>query len=591
MAVHDCGHRELPPRDAWFEAMLNPSRPWLFGPARDLLMGCGVGYFGVFLLLSTAGDEMRQMLPLGLLPLGAVALALPHYGATLVRVYESRDDRGAYMFWAFYFTAALVAAFALGTRVALVGSLLITLYLSWSPWHYSGQNFGVAMMFLRRGGVGVSEHARRLLHWSFILSCALMVLSVHAFPPWQGTDPIFGRGFDFIALPIPAPLFEVLFPVVATAWLASAVGAVVLLCRAAPLALLTPTLTLIALQSLWFGLPALALQLPQLASIEPLGRGHAAYAVLWIALGHCVQYLWITAYHAERRDGRSYTGFLIRALFAGALVWTVPALVFAPGVLGELPFDAGLGMLVASCVNLHHFVMDGVIWKLRTNRVASVLVEGGDGSAPVRHAARRWAFPALVTAGSIAVAINVMGVVEAHYSDQAVQSGDAAALETSHSRLTWIGRDGPGAHYFLGDILLKAGDEEGAEREFRRAVERHPTPAGLTGLGFVLARRGEFATALEPLEVAVELAPDYAEALRHAGVVHLRLGHFERAVDLLERADAVHPRSTEILDPLNEALAELGRPLRPALDPAQDRPLGQPVGLPLNPYRPYRPLD
>ena len=52
----------------------------------------------------------------------------------------------------------------------------------------------------------------------------------------------------------------------------------------------------------------------------------------------------------------------------------MPALVFAPQVLGGLPYDLGLGLMVASAVNLHHFVLDGAIWKLRNTRVAGVLL-------------------------------------------------------------------------------------------------------------------------------------------------------------------------------------------------------------------------
>ena len=33
---------------------------------------------------------------------------------------------------------------------------IFTLYLIWSPWHYSGQNYGLFMMFARRGGANPS---------------------------------------------------------------------------------------------------------------------------------------------------------------------------------------------------------------------------------------------------------------------------------------------------------------------------------------------------------------------------------------------------------------------------------------------------
>ncbi len=61
----------------------------------DLLFGCGVAYAAVFLLLSVAGDPMRAVLPIALVPLFNLVTSAPHYGATLLRVYERREDRRA----------------------------------------------------------------------------------------------------------------------------------------------------------------------------------------------------------------------------------------------------------------------------------------------------------------------------------------------------------------------------------------------------------------------------------------------------------------------------------------------------------------
>jgi hypothetical protein len=55
-------------------------------------------------------------------------------------------------------------------------------------------------------------------------------------------------------------------------------------------------------------------------------------------------------------------------------VWVVPVVLFAPEALGTFSFDAGLAMLVGSAANIHHFILDGVIWKLRSRPVARVLL-------------------------------------------------------------------------------------------------------------------------------------------------------------------------------------------------------------------------
>src|SRR5678816_3400604 len=77
-----------------------PARGWLFGPWADLMLGCGGAYLGVFLALGAAGNWIEGLLPLGLLAIPILALSIPHYGATLLRVYERKEDRSAYRFFA-----------------------------------------------------------------------------------------------------------------------------------------------------------------------------------------------------------------------------------------------------------------------------------------------------------------------------------------------------------------------------------------------------------------------------------------------------------------------------------------------------------
>lgn len=116
-----------------------PSTPggpsvWLYGRGVDLLLGYGLGYLiGVPLLLawgSLASPDSRYLW-FG----GAVALmtATPHYGATLLRVYEERSERRKYALFSVWITAALVALFVTGLYDRWLGSLLLTVYVSWSP--------------------------------------------------------------------------------------------------------------------------------------------------------------------------------------------------------------------------------------------------------------------------------------------------------------------------------------------------------------------------------------------------------------------------------------------------------------------------
>ena len=64
------------------------STAWLRGPSSDLLLGCGLGYAGIFALLALVGAQVESVLPVSVIPLVLLFLSIPHYGATLLRVYE-----------------------------------------------------------------------------------------------------------------------------------------------------------------------------------------------------------------------------------------------------------------------------------------------------------------------------------------------------------------------------------------------------------------------------------------------------------------------------------------------------------------------
>jgi len=150
-------------------AAVPQSNRWLFGPVPDILIGCGVAYMAFFTALVFAGPQLRAVLPLGLLPLVSVFFGTPHYGATLLRVYEQRSERRAYAFFTVWMSLVVAALFVGGLYSAVLGSLLLSLYLTWSPWHYTGQNYGVALLFLRRAA---SRSRRRPSATSTRRSCS-----------------------------------------------------------------------------------------------------------------------------------------------------------------------------------------------------------------------------------------------------------------------------------------------------------------------------------------------------------------------------------------------------------------------------------
>ena len=101
------------------------SSPWLFGPVWDLILGCGGFYFLIVAASSFAGAQIRALEPESFFPLLVILFLSPHYGATILRVYEKRKDRKAYAIFAVYITLALMGLFAVGLYIAHARQLIV----------------------------------------------------------------------------------------------------------------------------------------------------------------------------------------------------------------------------------------------------------------------------------------------------------------------------------------------------------------------------------------------------------------------------------------------------------------------------------
>lgn len=525
---------------------------WLYGPATDLLVGAGVGYvFSIPLLF-----VMSSVLDFGYWPMtvGAIFGLLvsgPHYGATILRVYDQREDRRKYAIFAVWITALLCGLFITALNVLIVGSILFTVYATWSPWHYSGQNYGIAVMFLRRRGIAIDPRAKRLLYTSFFLSFVLAFLVLHAKQSVvsYASIPISDASvYRFLSFGIPRPVLGVIVPVAALAYIGSIVGALFLLLREARLQDLVPVVCLVMVQALWFALPA---ALPLLVDVSLYGL---AFTTVWISAAHSLQYLWVTSYYARGREASLGTGaYYWRALLAGWTVTIFPALIFAPGLLGSVPWDLGLAALLIAVVNLHHFVLDGAIWKLRDGPVARVLLR----AAPLdsaRASGVSWFRPAIAVLGVISLAVAVFDLWEREVRVNRAE-GDLSVLTKSSERLAWIGRDAPSLRSHIAQVHAQQDRPDEAIAEYERSLELYPTAEAWIGVGEVHAGHGRWSEASDAFSEALELRPNNVRALGYSSLAWMELGRPDLARRALERARVLAPGNPTIERELERAIA------------------------------------
>ncbi len=117
--------------------------------------------------------------------------------------------------------------------------------------------------------------------------------------------------------------------------------------------------------------------------------------------------------------------------------------------------------------------------------------------------------------------------------------------------------------YNLGVALRARGDRAGAAREFRAALERHPTPSltglALTNLGRMEEDAGRADAALDLYGRAVAADPGNHAARSNLGALLAERGRLGEAVEHLSEAARLRPDDPDVHFNLGMALLDLGR--------------------------------
>src|SRR2546427_3026499 len=123
-------------------ATFSGQSPWIYHPWIDLLVGCGAWSAPLLLLAFYATTTYARAWAVAFYFL-ALLCNYPHFMATVYRAYHTRTEFEKYRI----FTLHIALLLALAGVIAHVWYPLLpwifTLYICWSPWHYTGQNFGL----------------------------------------------------------------------------------------------------------------------------------------------------------------------------------------------------------------------------------------------------------------------------------------------------------------------------------------------------------------------------------------------------------------------------------------------------------------
>jgi tetratricopeptide (TPR) repeat protein len=522
------------------------SNRWLFGPASDLLLGCGLLYAFVFAFYGVAGAGILAVQPRWLFPLLVMLLSMPHYGATLLRVYEQREERRRYVLFAVWATLFVVALSVVAVHNVWIASLMFTVMVTWSPWHYTGQNYGLGLVFLRRRGVEVSPGMKRWVYAAFVLSYVFIFLIMHG----SAVDGFTSFAYDasdvsFMRLGIPPSICAWLVPLTGAAYVVVTGVAGTLLVQRGGWRNVAPIAALALTQALWFVLPFGTHYFGWHTGMHPLDQqdGFRDYTLM-IFMGHGLQYLWVTSYYARHSDGWSGLGnYYAKVLASGVAVWTLPVLLLTPDGPGGFAYDAGFSIVVGAAVNLHHFILDGAIWKLRNLRIARVLIRDEDAGTTAGTGAG-WTRRLVWTAAGAGMILGFFEYYESRIAfPRALGERDAVAAARILDRIGWFGFDRSQWRAELGRIHESRDDLPAAALQYSRSVNLRPDAKVWTRLGAVEEKLGNYDSASGAYQAA--LAEDVRQAPLHAalGSIARRRGECDSAIQHFRDAHRLLPSS------------------------------------------------
>ena len=336
-------------------------RDWLWSRGFDLFWIAGGGFFVVALLVLPISpvEAVGPALTSAFLHL-AIVCNYPHYAATYQVIVRERHAKPRAFRWLLISTPLMLGLLVTAAFFPdILFAPLLRLYLTWSVYHYSAQNYGISVLYAARFGRPFTDREKLFLQAAFIGTGAFMILAANT----VGGDPntsarVVGLSENGGVIPtvgFPSWVYLPGLGMVAASFGAFAIANTIYKRRTAhhlDVAIWLLLLTTFA----WFVVPNLR---------TPSGAPWMPEALTVCLLGappffHCAQYLAVTFW-------RSRSTGVVRPIWLGAGLIAAGFVLFQatrPLVPVVLPIDSLRGMLLLlAVINLHHFWMDGLMWR------------------------------------------------------------------------------------------------------------------------------------------------------------------------------------------------------------------------------------
>jgi len=325
-----------------------------------LLIGGGLSLV-VSAIVFTRPD--RPLVAITTLPLFILLSNSAHFASSTVRLYTKPGSFQAMPFLTMMLPVVMLVVLTACIQWAQTcGPHLQSLYLTWSPYHYAAQAYGLAVMYSYRSGCHLNVSEKRLLWWTCMLPFFYVVLygregGLH----WLIQILISEQGLDYFSW---SPVLNAFSAVLAQ------------------IGFLVPFLVFFKIARGERG------TLPAISMLVIVANGVWWYflptinAFAWATIFHGVQYLAIVIiFHLKdqmaRSDNRRGRVYHVLTFYGASLLLGYGLFQCLPGAYQFFGFGVMESyLLVVAAINVHHFIVDAYVWRLGKSDTNRRIVEG-----------------------------------------------------------------------------------------------------------------------------------------------------------------------------------------------------------------------
>jgi cyclophilin family peptidyl-prolyl cis-trans isomerase len=327
----------------------------------DVITLGGFSLFMFLVLLLSTQFELGLLSPTKAIEITALlswVINWPHFSATLWRLYGNAESLREFQLTAIL--SPIFVALGLGAcflHPELFAGLWVKLFLLWSGYHFSAQSLGIALIYLRRDQIQLNFFEQKIFS---LFAFAPYFLAVLGGETAASAGPYFGVTIPTLHLPL---------------WINSWTGPVMILVG---LVFLLSLLSLKRREQRW---PHFLIVIPLIAQFVWFwqARNIPAY-IAFVPAFHSFQYLalaWYMDAYSNTEQKKSVWRGGLKWLSANVIGGIILFYILPRGVRWFLPantFSANWieGVTIAS-VQIHHFFVDGVIWKLKSPTIFKAL--------------------------------------------------------------------------------------------------------------------------------------------------------------------------------------------------------------------------